>query len=269
MSYELMAHLSEKEQQKFFTALYSLLEKQVQSYHKNRHMGQNSSVPAELAQELMASVEYTLSLAGGIAPDRELEEILDIGQKILEEKVTNAAQMLRLVASTAPDWQTQCRWEAIDYLRRYLETYDYRHLAHRSPESLFYPILISVPEGLQGIDLAQFYIRVMWEENQIMDGFSQEEQGAFWTRLPADTLNQCDHVLLNALGKNMVGGNGLCFIQQEWDSLETLSAEAFARRWEQALAQTNWGDYGRLAAEQMFSRVQAAHRSGNIYAVFL
>lgn len=206
MSDFLVRPLSELEQQRLLLKLYGLLDQQVQSYHKSRHMGQNSSVPTELAQELMASVEYTLGLVGGADPNGNLGERLHLGQEILEEKLQKAIQRLDLVVATAPSWQTQCRWEAIVSLRRYLETYDYRHLAHRSLECLFYPILIPVPEELQGIDQAQFYLTVLWEENQIMAQFSDKVLEPLWERLPADALNQCDQVILNAIGQAMVGG---------------------------------------------------------------
>ena len=41
--------LSPEEQQKIMEQMYLLMGKQVQSYHKHRHMGNNSSVPVELA----------------------------------------------------------------------------------------------------------------------------------------------------------------------------------------------------------------------------
>jgi len=50
--------LSQEEQQRVMNQMYLLMAKQVQSYHKHRHMGNNSSVPVELAQELMESIEY-------------------------------------------------------------------------------------------------------------------------------------------------------------------------------------------------------------------
>ena len=58
--------LSPEEQQKTMGPMYLLMARQVQSYHKHRHMGNNSSVPVELAQELMESITYTINLVGGM-----------------------------------------------------------------------------------------------------------------------------------------------------------------------------------------------------------
>ena len=197
--------LSPGEQQRVMNQMYLLIGKQVQSYHKHRHMGNNSSVPVELAQELMESIEYTIGLVGGAYAHRNIEESLQLGQKILESKLSKAKSMLELVNGTDPQWQTECRWEALRYLRHYLEQYDHLHLAHKGPEDLFYPILISPPEGIQGIDSCIFYLNIMWIENQIIAGVPDDALEQFWDRLPAATLNQCEHLLINGIGKALLG----------------------------------------------------------------
>lgn len=94
----------------------------------------------------MESIEYTIGLVGGVYAHRNIGEALVLGQEILESRLSKAKSMLELVNGTAPQWQTECRWEALRYLRHYLEQYDYLHLAHKGPDDLFYPILISPPE---------------------------------------------------------------------------------------------------------------------------
>ena len=196
--------LSPEEQQRIMEQMYLLMGKQVQSYHKHRHMGNNSSVPAELAQELMESIEYTIGLVGGMYAHRNIGEALVLGQEILESRLSKAKSMLELVNGTAPQWQTECRWEALRYLRHYLEQYDPLHLAHKGPEDLFYPILISPPEGIRGIDSCIFYLNILWIENQIMAGVPEDSLEQFWDRLPAATLNQCEHLLINGIGKALL-----------------------------------------------------------------
>ena len=197
--------LSPEEQQKIMEQMYLLMGKQVQSYHKHRHMGNNSSVSVELAQELMESIEYTIGFVGGVYAHRNIEEALVLGQEILESRLSKAKSMLELVNGTAPQWQTECRWEALRYLRHYLEQYDYLHLAHKGPDDLFYPILISLPEGIRGIDSCLFYLNILWIENQIMAGVPDDALEQFWDRLPAATLNQCEHLLINGIGKALLG----------------------------------------------------------------
>ena len=197
--------LSPEEQQRIMEQMYWLCGKQVQSYHKHRHMGNNSSVPVELAQELMESIEYTIGLVGGVYAHRNVEEALALGHEILENRLSKAKLMLELVSGTAPQWQTECRWEALRYLRHYLEQYDHLHLAHKGLDELFYPILFSPPEGIQGIDSCLFYLNILWIENQIMAGVPDEALDQFWDRLPSATLNQCEHLLINGIGKALLG----------------------------------------------------------------
>ena len=197
-------HLSPEQQQKVLGQLYQLMDRQVKSYHKHCHMGVNSSVPMELAQELMESIEFTTNQVGGIYGHPNLEEALFLGQEILQNKLEQAKTMLELVSATAPSWQTECRWEAFRYLRHYLEQYDWQHLAHRGPDGLFYPILTAPPESIRGIDSCLFHLRILWIENQIMAGFPEEILEDFWDRLPAATLNQCEPLLLNCLGKALL-----------------------------------------------------------------
>ena len=197
--------LSPEEQQRIMEQMYLLMGKQVQSYHKHRHMGNNSSVPVELAQELMESIEYTIGLIGGVYAHRNIGEALVLGQEVLESKLSKAKSMLELVNGTAPQWQTECRWEALRYLRHCLEQYDHLHLAHKGPDDLFYPILISSPEGIRGIDSCIFYLNILWIENQIMAGVPDDVLEQFWDRLPAFTLNQCEHLLINGIGKALLG----------------------------------------------------------------
>ena len=197
--------LSPEEQQHVMQQMYMLIGKQAQSYHKHRHMGSNSSIPMELAQALMESVEYTVNQVGGLGTHPSTEEALCLGQEVLEHKLRKAKSMLELVSATAPQWQTECRWDALRYLRHYLEHYDYLHLAHKGPEDLFYPILISPPENIQGIDSGLFYLSILWIENQIMSGIPKEVLEPFWEHLPAAALNQCEYLLLNGIGKSLLG----------------------------------------------------------------
>lgn len=224
MSHQLTASLSPEEQQRIMNQTYALMEKQVQSYHKYRRMGNNSSVPVELAQELMESIEYTVNKTDGVSVHRDMEEALRLGQEILLSRLDAAKALLELVNDTAPRWQTECRWDALCDLRRYLTSYDYLHLAHRSPDELFYPIPIPVPDNLRGIDYCLFYLRVLWAENQIMAGVDDEAVEVLWDCMPADLHNPCEQLLINGLGKAMLYDriDGVVFREEDYAALTLL-----------------------------------------------
>lgn len=272
--------LSPEQQQKIMGQMYLLMAKQVKSYHKHHHMGENSSVPVELAQELMASIEYTIHQAGGIYAHPDVEEALRLGQEILRTKVEKAKSLLDLVAATAPAWQTECRWEALSYLRHYLEVYDHLHLAHKGPDGLFYPILISSPEDIQGVDRGIFYLNILWIENQIMAGFEDAVLDRLWSRLPADTLNQCEQVVLSGIGKSILSApmGALIFTEAERNKLQAILSEAMMGETLQcgAIRLGRWLDlpengvaYLCAAAVQELPRLEAALQHDNLSAIFL
>ena len=220
--------LSPEDQQRLMGQMYVLMGKQVESYHKHRNKGSSSSVPVELAQELMESMDYTLRLAGGICADTNVEASLKIGQTILHGKLEKASSLYELVYATAPQWQTECRWEALRCLLRYLDNYDHLHLAHRGPDDLFYPILISQPENIRGIDRCIFYLNIMWIENQIMAGVPEAMLEVFWDHLMPETLNQCEQLLLNGIGKAVLDAeiHSLTFTPEDRVKIITALAES-------------------------------------------
>lgn len=275
-----IAPLSPEELQRLMSQMYLLMAKQVKSYHKQRRMGENSSVPVELAQELMESMEYTAELVGGLCAVRNAEEALRLGQELLESKVEKAKSMLDLVMATAPAWQTECRWEALNCLRRYLANYDHLHLAHRGPGDLFYPILVRVPDGLKGIDLSLFYLDVLWLENQIMAGFDDDALEQLWSRLPTDTLSQCEQVMLSGIGKAIVNesSDDLVFTEAERDALYAILSEQPIRETVQYAAlrlcrqldlPENGSAYLCAAAEQIVPRLEATAKHDNLTVLFL
>lgn len=215
---------SPEEQQEIVKQMYLLMRKQVQSYYKKHHLGSNSSVSIEFAQELTESIEYTVNQVGGVDAYIDIENALHLGQEILEKKYRKAKDMLKLVIDTSPQWQTECRWEALQYIRHYLDTYDHLHLAHKGPDGLFYPILIALPDGIQGIDTCLFYLNILWIENQIMSSIAEDALEVFWDHLPVDTLNQFEPLIINGIGKALLGNGLNSMIFEEEDHVFLLAA---------------------------------------------
>ncbi len=185
--------------------LYPLLGQQVKSYHKHYHMGENSSVPVEVAQELLASICYTLELAGQSgSTDARLRQ----GQDILAVRLEKAQRLYRLV--TAAQWgQGAWFWEDMAQMGHYLDRYDHLHFAHRSPAILCYPTAMPMPDGVQGIDQALFYLRCLWLEEQIMDAFAPDTLAELEAQMPPGSWDGpemvCEQPLCNALGRTLLG----------------------------------------------------------------
>ncbi len=279
--------LSQEEQAKRMQQLYRLMGVQVKRYHKARYMGENTSVSVELAQELMESVLYTLDQAGGVEENPNLSDGLEKGQRILEEKKSQAEQLLRLVEATAPAWQGENRWDVIQSLAAFLHTYDWKHLAHRQLDNLYYPLPMAVPGHLKGIDYALFFLQMLWIENQIMDAFPEKELDRFWSVFCQQDRglaeNQCECLLIQAMGKILLSGDveTLVFTVREREALQRLFSQEKPEQAEQLLyaaaahlasacklQDPNGVSYVRQAASNLLPRLTAA-LGGNLAAIFI
>lgn len=275
-----------EDQLRLMEQLYLLLGKQVRSYHKYHHMGENTSVPVELAQELLESLKYTVETAGGASPHVSLEQTILAGQALLERKHQRAGELLRLITATAPDWQPECRWEAVRSLTDYLNGYDFLHLAHRVPE-VFYPLPFSITEEVIGIDRGLVYLNALWCEDQIMDCFPEEAQEEIWERICAlgweDALNTCEQLVVNSIGKVLMGASleELIFNEtQRGILLRSLKSkpgrlrDILLRAADQLSRQLDLKDknpaaYITAVAEQLRPRLEAVMQSGNLSNIFL
>ncbi len=195
-------------------ALYSALAKKVKSYHKYYHMGENTSVSVEVAEELLESIQYTAAKAGSSIP---LEAALDQGENALAQRLEDAKRLLQLVEAMDSS-HSQWRWETFAALHRYLEHYDHLHFAHRTPQMLSYPLAVPVPEQLRGIDWAYFYIHCLWLEVQILEEFPIP-----WDLYPPDYWespeNVCEVPVLSALGHKLNGVWTAAAIQEATQAL--------------------------------------------------
>ena len=52
-----------------------------------------------------------------------------------------------------------------------------------------------------------FYLNILWIENQIMAAIPEAVLDSFWDRLPTGTQNQCEHLLINGMGKALIGAD--------------------------------------------------------------
>ena len=257
--------------------LYSLLGSQVKSYYTHRNMGENSSVPAELAWELLESMAYTI---GDWVPGEDVKAALAAGQERLALRREQAKRRLWLVMDTAPDWQPETRWDALRCLDSFLEHYDHRHLAHRIPAELFYPAPFPEPEE-KGLQYAECYVNLLWIENQIMAAVEDTDAEKLWSLLSRnlDPVNQCEQMVIQLLGKAMVArSQGLILTGPERDALLTAVKNGKTKAALNAAVGLVCGrlklgpdarQYVRQTAAQLYPRLELAARGGKLSGIFL
>lgn len=279
--------LSPQQQRQFQARLYGLLGRQVKSYHSHYRMGENSSVPDETAEELIRSVRYTLNIAGGYDPDRDLDSQVRAGQEILAQRLDRAGQLLDLINATVPTIQSQCHWESLRSLDRYLSRYDHLHFAHRVPEDFDYPLLHAAPEHTEGIDRALFLLNCLWLENQILHSFPEGTVETLLPLYPPDyweaPQNLCEQPLWSSLGKHLLGESldSLPFYEDQRQQLVDLLRSVPMNRLKPFLENgmsrlcthldfTNaMSEYAHGALAQLLPRLEAPLRRGDLSMFFL
>lgn len=254
-------------------ALYARLGEQVKSYHRHYRMGDNTSIPTETARELLESMIYTLEQSG---------TTLETGQLLLRGRLEAARKLHRLVEATAPDWQSQYRWDSIQALGRWLDRYDPIHFAHRAPEFLPYPLMTS-PPALRGLDSGEYYLRCLWLENQILEAMGRAARGEWENAVPdywGIPLNLCEQPLIQLLGRSFLG-HDLSASSLTWLDRETLlpilrNVSQAALREQTALLCRDLGirdphavSYACAVADSLWPRLRAALPTGDLSHIFL
>ncbi len=287
MNYIPTPYISEKDQGNKLTQLYNLLSQQVNSYQKAGHMRSGSSVPSELAQELLRSVCCTLDLAGGVGKWQDLRQGMQAGQALLKEKQIRAKQQFLLVETTLPEWIEECRADAIQALRVFLGSYDPVHLAHICPETGCYPIMTPIADAPSGIDSAAQILDQLWWENQIMGAFSENAfhdfQNVFCQFDRGLSENQCQQLLIQGVGKLLLGESldRLTFLSWEREALcSQLSANGSAPKEQLVFAAKELTAfinlsgpkavrYAQQAAVSFLPRLTVALQSNDVSTIFL
>ena len=195
--------------QTFDARLISLLAWQTEKYTK----GESSSVTVETAQELLASLRYTLAIAAEemhIPWERLLtEELIRRGQELLQGRLERAKQLWAAAGRTAPGLRNVYYADTLRGIGDYFKRYDLYFFAHMKPPCIDYPLLVAADEALQGLDFTEEYLKRMLTENLILSRFDGGAVGALLRTVHGGIeeayLNLCEQPLTNALGLTLLG----------------------------------------------------------------
>lgn len=163
--------LSAAEQAALRERLYQLLTEQARRYT----MGESTSVPVELAEELLTSLCFTLGLSledGGRA-----RALLALDWR---EELERGRERLRLCAERGKRlWESACVQTFAedsaalrDTLRsfgRYWQQYDLRYFAHHVPGDVDYPLFVPAPEDRMGPVYAERWLGQLLLEQRFLN----------------------------------------------------------------------------------------------------
>ena len=162
MNVELMPFLqplTEEETKRFLEKLWQLLAKQTERYT----MGDSTSIPTETAQELLASICYTLQFEmaqSGLTPRELLKSDL---YALLKD---GQAHLIAKVAETKRLWEYACIQgqadsDTLKWIGCFFRRYDLYFFAHQTPWDMGYPLQLGAAERLKGISYVEAYLREM------------------------------------------------------------------------------------------------------------
>lgn len=282
---------SEEDFQILTKRLLGLLAKQTEKYT----MGESSSITVDTAQELMASLWYTLTLATEEAHTtynslltEDLSEVLKQGQRVLQGKLMQTKHLWEVVCHTAPEVQNAYYLDTLRGIGDYLKHYDFVFFAHQRPPCIDYPLMMPVSESLQGITYTKQYLKHLLTENLIFRAFDQKAVLAILQMVAPDYqehyLNLCEQPLTNAIGLSLLGKDGralqvghdeqlqleakLQYVKNK--RLQNLLDEAVLVFCKALNVRDAWTkDYLCFCADTLRPRLKAAADAGNISGVFL
>lgn len=282
---------SEAEFQVLMQRLLALLAKQTERYT----MGESSSVTVDTAQDLMASLWYTLTLALDESHTPydslltgDLSAILKQGQTILQGKLVQTKRLWEVVCCTAPEIPNAYYLDTLRGIGDYLKHYDFVFFAHQRPPCIDYPLLMPVSESLQGVTYTKQYLKHLLTENLIFRTFDQKTVVTILQRVAPDYqeyyLNLCEQPLTNALGLSLLGEDGrilrlssdqqrqletkLRYVRTE--KLQSLLEDAVLVLCKTLCVKDDWTkDYLHFFADILRPRLKSAADAGNASCVFL
>lgn len=158
----LIQPLTETEANQFLEKLWYMLAKRTQRYT----MGDSTSVPVETAQDLLASICFTLQFEMEVSRlslrdllGKELNAVLKNGQAHLAEKVKEVNGLWERVYALAGEWGDPGMIEALDHIKIFLKRYDLYFFAHQTPWDMGLPLLGPAAEQRKGISYVEMYLK--------------------------------------------------------------------------------------------------------------
>lgn len=191
--------------------LWELLGKQTERYTSK----DSTSVTIETAQELLASLWYTITMAldetstpyNRLLSD-ELMPFVRQGQTILQDKLETTKRLWEAVCRTAPEIQNFYYTDTLRGIGDYLKRYDLFYFAHRKPPLIDYPLLNATCETIQGLTYTEQYLKGMLAENALIHSFENDAVVYVLQTVAPDYreyyLNLCEQPLTNALGLALI-----------------------------------------------------------------
>ena len=194
------------------TRLWGLLQRQVQHYT----MTESSSVPIEVAQELLKGVNDLIGqgLYGEKDPQEQLlrgdlDQVIQRGLERVNQQVQEGLKLYQYVCAHPPVVTNRAYRETAANILAFFHTYQPQFMPHMIGCTIDYQLFLPVREGVEGIRFLNGYLTHLAAENRLLNCF---DRGAVECVLNAASpdyedllLNLYQPVFQNALGRCLLG----------------------------------------------------------------
>lgn len=186
-------------------ALFMLLQTIALRYTKE----ESSSLPKELAEELLRSICYTLGPELAALPVGPLLPLYEAGVARTENAVRACRRRWQVARLSLPKTTSLSCRETLSSIGTFFQNYDARFFAHEIPCDIDYQLCLPVPETFLGVDYVSEYLSRLCIENDFLRLFPAERADALLMHACPDYRFRIDNlyspVATNALGLALAG----------------------------------------------------------------
>ena len=211
--------LTPEEETRLHTRLWNLLAAQA----KRKTQGDSTSLRMEDAQELLRSIQYTLSafLLAQALPVRTLltenvPAFFQAAQKTLLAQVETTHRLYLTAQAQVNTFDNRSLADTLAGIGQFFKRYDARLYAHEIPADIDYQLCQPVPETYLGVSYIHEYLIRLLIENSLITRFDSVRVLALLARAcpdPFDLLiNLYEPVAANVLGQALIQG-GLTLLE--------------------------------------------------------
>jgi hypothetical protein len=173
-----LVNISAEEKEIMEIKLWELLGRVTERYT----MGDSSSVPIEIAEELLKSICFLLKKEMikskgkiDLLDSEDIEGIWKDSWNTIEEDIKEGRALLEEVIRKSVGIENISYKDTVIEIGKGLKSYDFRFFAHEIPCSIDYQLSNPVSEELQGIDFINEYLKRLLFENNFCNNFDKEK----------------------------------------------------------------------------------------------
>ncbi len=284
-------NISEEDRMLIEVKIWSFLGTYINRYT----MGDSTSVPIEIAEELLNSICFSLDLelrglnnAHKILIEKDIEHLLKASWIKIISLMGYGKKLLIEVKNSYPNIENTSYNDTIDEIEKFFNKYDYRFFAHKINCSIDYQLANPISEKLQGIEYINEYLKSLLIENQFCLNFPKDNiiylLKSYCQDYEGLLINIFEPILTNAIGLKALGENVLILeisgLQRKellnifrnlpkTEGLDKLRNSAKGICDVLGIVDNEKIQYIQETSENLYPRIEMALATGNIDNVFL